>query len=141
MDQSRSLPAKNTRLFSFPDFSSISKSISDGFLSTKKILLRGFKKLNMETLSNSVNNEMQMQCSNVSNTSIVCRICQVESDEPLIQLCNCKGALGFYHYQCLVLWLQTSQRTECELCTYKFTTSTKLLPMKKVFYSLEIIFF
>lgn len=108
----------------------MSKSISDGYLTVNNIFVKRIKNLKNQKLM-SVKNE-EIQKSRTTESSIMCRICQVEGDDVLIHLCHCKGAIGYYHYECLVIWLQTSQRTSCELCNYNFSTSTKLLSFKKV---------
>lgn len=51
-----------------------------------------------------------------------CRICF--EPEPnggqLGSYCRCDGTVGMIHDQCLSRWLETSQRTTCELCLENF---------------------
>lgn len=49
---------------------------------------------------------------------MTCRICLEEGD--LIQPCNCAGTTAHVHEECLVKWLATSNRTDCEICKYKY---------------------
>lgn len=49
---------------------------------------------------------------------MTCRICLEEGD--LIQPCNCMGTTAYVHEDCLVKWLSISNRTECEICRYKY---------------------
>ncbi|KAK9247827.1 hypothetical protein V1506DRAFT_453898 [Lipomyces tetrasporus] len=55
-----------------------------------------------------------------------CRICRGEGtpDEPLYHPCKCSGSIKYVHQDCLMEWLQHSQRKQvCELCKtpFKFT--------------------
>ena len=47
-----------------------------------------------------------------------CRICLEGGD--LISPCNCSGTSAFVHEECLVRWLRTSKRTNCEICLYEY---------------------
>ena len=47
-----------------------------------------------------------------------CRICLEGGD--LISPCNCSGTTAFVHEECLVHWLRTSKRTDCEICLYEY---------------------
>ena len=49
---------------------------------------------------------------------MTCRICLEEGD--LIQPCNCSGTAAYVHKECLVKWLNTSGRTDCEICKYTY---------------------
>ncbi|KAI5787021.1 hypothetical protein DFH27DRAFT_487022 [Peziza echinospora] len=51
-----------------------------------------------------------------------CRICRSEStiDEPLFHPCKCSGSIKFVHQDCLMEWLQHSQKKYCELCKTPF---------------------
>lgn len=49
---------------------------------------------------------------------MTCRICLEEGD--LISPCNCTGTAAFVHAECLVRWLNTSGRTDCEICKYEY---------------------
>lgn len=51
-----------------------------------------------------------------------CRICfEPESNGgSLGSYCRCGGTVGLIHGHCLVRWLETSQRTTCELCLERF---------------------
>ncbi|TGZ77112.1 hypothetical protein EX30DRAFT_398788 [Ascodesmis nigricans] len=52
-----------------------------------------------------------------------CRICRSEGtpDEPLYHPCKCSGSIKFVHQDCLMEWLQHSQKKYCELCKTPFT--------------------
>jgi len=47
-----------------------------------------------------------------------CRICLEGGD--LVSPCNCSGTSAFVHEECLVRWLRTSKRTNCEICLYEY---------------------
>ena len=51
-----------------------------------------------------------------------CRICRSEEepDAPLYHPCKCTGSIRYCHEDCLVQWLQHSQKKHCELCGYHF---------------------
>ncbi|WFC95437.1 RING-type E3 ubiquitin transferase [Malassezia brasiliensis] len=51
-----------------------------------------------------------------------CRICRMEEEPgvPLYRPCRCSGSIQYCHQECLVQWLQHSQKTYCELCNYSF---------------------
>ncbi|KAI5820892.1 hypothetical protein BZA77DRAFT_367849, partial [Pyronema omphalodes] len=53
----------------------------------------------------------------------VCRICRSEGtpQEPLYHPCKCSGSIKFVHQDCLMEWLQHSQKKYCELCKTPFT--------------------
>ena len=46
---------------------------------------------------------------------MACRIC-LEEDGKLISPCACKGTTAYVHEECLVKWLQSVDRTTCEIC-------------------------
>ena len=49
---------------------------------------------------------------------MTCRICLEEGD--LIQPCNCTGTTAYVHEKCLMKWLNTSNRSDCEICKYEY---------------------
>lgn len=51
-----------------------------------------------------------------------CRICRGEgsSEEPLFHPCKCSGSIMFVHQDCLMEWLEHSQKKHCELCKTPF---------------------
>lgn len=49
---------------------------------------------------------------------MTCRICLEEGD--LIQPCNCTGTTAYVHEECLLKWLTTSNRSDCEICKYEY---------------------
>ncbi|EPS41334.1 hypothetical protein H072_4758 [Dactylellina haptotyla CBS 200.50] len=54
-----------------------------------------------------------------------CRICRSEGtpEEPLYHPCKCSGSIKYVHQECLLEWLQHSQKKHCELCktSFRFT--------------------
>ncbi|KAK6543975.1 hypothetical protein TWF694_000693 [Orbilia ellipsospora] len=54
-----------------------------------------------------------------------CRICRSEGtqEEPLYHPCKCSGSIKYVHQECLMEWLQHSQKKHCELCktSFRFT--------------------
>ena len=59
----------------------------------------------------------------------ICRICFEPHNEShtLIQPCNCKTS--YVHETCLLKWLKTSHRTNCEICLFQYNIHKK--PTKK----------
>lgn len=58
-------------------------------------------------------------------SKVLCRICYSSEKsgpdgEPLISPCLCKGTMGLYHRTCLSTWLRSSDRSQCEVCSFKF---------------------
>ncbi|KAF8455309.1 hypothetical protein BGX38DRAFT_1267228 [Terfezia claveryi] len=51
-----------------------------------------------------------------------CRICRSEGtvEEQLFHPCKCSGSIKFVHQDCLMEWLQHSQKKYCELCKTPF---------------------
>ena len=49
---------------------------------------------------------------------MTCRICLDEGD--LISPCLCTGTAAYVHEECLLKWLNTSGRTDCEICKYEY---------------------
>lgn len=49
---------------------------------------------------------------------MTCRICLEEGD--LIQPCYCSGTTAYVHEKCLMKWLSTSNRSDCEICKYEY---------------------
>ena len=47
---------------------------------------------------------------------MTCRICLDEGD--LIQPCNCTGTTAYVHEECLMKWLNISDRRDCEICKF-----------------------
>lgn len=48
----------------------------------------------------------------VSNQQPQCRICWMDEyceDNPLLQVCQCRGGVEFIHYDCLKNWLKTKE--------------------------------
>ncbi|KAF3924812.1 hypothetical protein ABW21_db0202356 [Orbilia brochopaga] len=60
-----------------------------------------------------------------------CRICRSEgtAEEPLYHPCKCSGSIKYVHQDCLMEWLQHSQKKHCELCktNFRFTKAPGLL--------------
>jgi hypothetical protein len=48
-----------------------------------------------------------------------CRIC-LEPGGNMIQPCNCCGSTANVHKDCLVKWLEVSQRRDCEICHFEY---------------------
>ena len=56
---------------------------------------------------------------------MTCRIC-LEDDGILISACRCKGFdHGYTHEECLRKWVETSDRTRCEICNEKYTITER----------------
>ncbi|XP_065224754.1 E3 ubiquitin-protein ligase MARCHF2-like [Planococcus citri] len=52
-----------------------------------------------------------------------CRICLLNDEESkkklVTNICNCKGASGNVHIECLETWIMSSNRDHCEVCLEK----------------------
>lgn len=56
---------------------------------------------------------------------MTCRIC-LDDDGVLISACRCKGFdHGYTHEECLRKWVETSDRTRCEICNEKYTITER----------------
>ncbi|KAF9601697.1 hypothetical protein IFM89_022117 [Coptis chinensis] len=55
----------------------------------------------------------------------VCRICRNSGDEenPLRYPCACSGSIKFVHQDCLLQWLNHSNKRTCEVCKHPFSFS------------------
>ena len=64
----------------------------------------------------------RMDGQEVADEIPTCRICRSEEepDAPLYHPCKCTGSIRYCHEDCLVQWLQHSQKKHCELCGYHF---------------------
>ncbi|GMR30635.1 hypothetical protein PMAYCL1PPCAC_00830, partial [Pristionchus mayeri] len=51
-----------------------------------------------------------------------CRICQSETGE-LVRPCGCTGTMGDIHDACLNKWVETSNKTSCEICKETYAKS------------------
>ncbi|GAB0090396.1 hypothetical protein DMENIID0001_051250 [Sergentomyia squamirostris] len=63
------------------------------------------------------------------STSLTCRIClmaNTKDDDRLISPCHCRGSLELVHINCLERWLDATGRTYCELCLFRFQTTSVL---------------
>ena len=58
-----------------------------------------------------------------------CRICLcgVVEDE-IERYCLCEGNVGVVHKECLLKWINTSNRIRCEICNYNYNLKTKYKP-------------
>ncbi|RWR77573.1 putative E3 ubiquitin ligase SUD1 [Cinnamomum micranthum f. kanehirae] len=55
----------------------------------------------------------------------VCRICRNpgDADNPLSYPCACSGSIKFVHEDCLLQWLNHSNKRQCEVCKHAFSFS------------------
>ena len=61
-----------------------------------------------------------------------CRICFEETGEyQFLSPCKCKGSLEYVHFQCLTIWLSTTNRNSCEICHYKYKLEFEMKPFSK----------
>ncbi|XP_044271133.1 E3 ubiquitin-protein ligase MARCHF3-like [Tribolium madens] len=60
-------------------------------------------------------------CIHIDGKDYICRICHGGySSGDLLTPCKCKGSIALAHLNCLEIWLNESNRNECELCQYHF---------------------
>ena len=98
------------------------------------------------------------QSLNKENTEekILCRICYLEEenkeDNPMVHLCNCKGAINYAHFNCIKHWMKTKlivlqnanktvktyyiPRFNCEICKSPYPFRFKLPGRENHFYEL-----
>lgn len=65
---------------------------------------------------------------------LVCRICHsltAHDDDPLISPCLCTGSMKYVHESCLMNWLRSSVKTNCELCLHQLRVRKFLKPLNK----------
>ena len=55
---------------------------------------------------------------------MTCRICLEPGGKTF---CKCKGTAGNVHEECLIKWLDTSHRDQCEICKHPFQRSTRVV--------------
>lgn len=60
--------------------------------------------------------------SGFSDKTDTCRICRSEAtdDDPLFYPCKCSGSIKYVHQDCLIQWLNHSNKKHCELCKTPF---------------------
>ncbi|KAG0367360.1 hypothetical protein BC939DRAFT_443427 [Gamsiella multidivaricata] len=53
----------------------------------------------------------------------ICRVCRSEGtpEQPLFHPCKCSGTIRFVHQDCLLEWLEHSNKRYCELCKHNFS--------------------
>ncbi|KAF9214791.1 hypothetical protein BGZ59_002964 [Podila verticillata] len=52
----------------------------------------------------------------------ICRVCRSEGtpEHPLFHPCKCSGSIKHVHQECLLRWLEHSNKKHCELCKHDF---------------------
>ena len=72
-----------------------------------------------------------------SNTTLIppdspdtkCRICLCGVfDEEIERYCLCEGNIGIVHKECLLKWINTSNRLKCEICNHNYNLKSKYKP-------------
>jgi len=67
----------------------------------------------------------------------MCRIC-LETDGDLINVCNCKGSIGFVHKECIETWINTTEIVEhqkmCQICKSEYNFDLIEKKTKKEYY-------
>lgn len=56
---------------------------------------------------------------------IVCRICR-SNEQPLFHPCKCNGTIKYVHQDCLLKWIEHSQKKKCEVCNHEFAFASEL---------------
>ena len=68
-----------------------------------------------------------------SEDGLCCRICHSVNDlEALVSPCLCTGSMKYVHESCLLNWLKSSVKTNCELCLHEVPVKKLLKPLRKV---------
>ncbi|MAT62925.1 MAG: hypothetical protein CL881_03910 [Dehalococcoidia bacterium] len=51
-----------------------------------------------------------------------CRVCLEEETDSnkFVYPCQCKGDVGKIHEKCLIKWIETSNRSRCEICSHEY---------------------
>ena len=60
-----------------------------------------------------------------------CRICHEEDN--LIAPCSCSGSIKYTHRKCLLQWVKSSNRLDCEICRTKIAKYTHQISFKNLF--------
>ena len=68
-----------------------------------------------------------------SDDGLSCRICHSASDlESLVSPCLCTGSMKYVHESCLLNWLKSSFKTNCELCLHEVPVRKMVKPLREV---------
>ena len=68
-----------------------------------------YKKEKKQLKAVKVEEQKLDEISVVSGDEIICRVCYQEDfdvENPLVEVCKCKGGIQFIHYQCLKMWVK-----------------------------------
>ncbi|XP_028394010.1 uncharacterized protein LOC114518248 isoform X1 [Dendronephthya gigantea] len=67
-----------------------------------------------------------------SDDGMSCRICHSASDlENLVSPCLCTGSMKYVHESCLLNWLKSSFKTNCELCLHEVPVRKMVKPLRE----------
>lgn len=68
-----------------------------------------------------------------SDDGLSCRICHSVTDlETLVSPCLCTGSMKYVHESCLLNWLKSSVKTNCELCLHEVPIKKLVKPLREV---------
>ena len=68
-----------------------------------------------------------------SEDELCCRICHSVTDlETLVSPCLCTGSMKYVHESCLLNWLKSSVKTNCELCLHEVPVKKLVKPFSEV---------
>ena len=66
---------------------------------------------------------------------MTCRICyEDEPTEKLIRVCDCRGSAELVHEECIIRWIKTSRRHNCEICLQTYNLDKILYPWAPFMY-------
>ena len=69
----------------------------------------------------------------VSEDGLSCRICHSVTDlDTLVSPCLCTGSMKYVHESCLLNWLKSSVKTNCELCLHEVPVKKVIKPLREV---------
>lgn len=93
-------------------------------------LQTGYNRISSEPCKHSLSSNKK---SSSSEDGLCCRICHSVNDlEALVSPCFCTGSMKYVHESCLLNWLKSSVKTNCELCLHEVPVKKLLKPLRKV---------
>ena len=89
----------------------------------------GYNRISSEPCKHSLSSNKKSS----SEDGLCCRICHSVNDlEALVSPCLCTGSMKYVHESCLLNWLKSSVKTNCELCLHEVPVKKLLKPLRKV---------
>ncbi|KAH6932663.1 hypothetical protein HPB50_008518 [Hyalomma asiaticum] len=79
-----------------------------------------------------------LNLTNRSDCASTCRICFFgDTEQPLLEPCNCRGTIGFVHRECLERLIQHRMDPQCQICHFRFTVRKQSEPAWRLLSNVE----